>query len=227
MKIPVFIGVLAAVLSAASLSAQNSRSRGSDGGMFKTETLPKDEAERKILEALKQIGEDQRAGNMIVPEEDGRILRLLTETVGATNVVEIGTSVGYSGIWFCLALRKTGGKLTTFEIDPGRARQARENFARAGVHPSVTLIEGDAHQEVLRFKEPIDVLFLDADKQGYLDYLQKLLPQVRTGGLVIAHNMTEGMADPRFVKAITTDPNLETVFLNMSTSGIGVSVKKR
>jgi predicted O-methyltransferase YrrM len=80
---------------------------------------------------------------------------------------------------------------------------------------------------VLKHKEPVDVLFLDADKEGYLDYLQKLLPRLRPGGLVIAHNMTEGMADPKFVKAITSDPNLETVFLNMSTSGIGVSVKKR
>jgi predicted O-methyltransferase YrrM len=154
-------------------------------------------------------------------------LRVLTETVDAKHVVEIGTSVGYSGLWFCMALRKTQGKLTTYEIDPRRAEQARANFKQAGVEALVTLVEGDAHQEVLKLKEPIDILFLDADKEGYLDYLQKLLPRLRTGGLVIAHNMSQGMADPRFVKAITTDPNLETVFLNMATSGIGVSVKKR
>ena len=59
-----------------------------------------------------------------VPVSDGRVLRLLTEAVGAKTVVEIGTSTGYSGLWFCLALQKTGGKLTTFEIDSGRAATA-------------------------------------------------------------------------------------------------------
>jgi predicted O-methyltransferase YrrM len=74
---------------------------------------------------------------------------------------------------------------------------------------------------------PIDLVFLDADKTGYLDYLEKLLPAVRPGGLIVAHNMNEAHADPRYVKAITTDPNLESVFLNLETSGIGVTMKKR
>jgi caffeoyl-CoA O-methyltransferase len=147
--------------------------------------------------------------------------------MGAKHVVEIGTSIGYSGIWFCLALESTGGKLTTFEIDAQRAAMARKNFQRAGVEKRVTLIEGDAHQEVLKIKEPIDILFLDADKEGYLDYLQKLLPRVRPGGLIVAHNMNERQADPRYVKAITTNPELETVFLNAGADGIGVTMKKR
>jgi predicted O-methyltransferase YrrM len=164
---------------------------------------------------------------MTVPEQDGRILRLFTEAVNAKHVVEIGTSIGYSGTWFCLALQKTGGKLTTFEIDANRAAKARENFKRAGVDKLVTLVEGDAHQEVLKLKGEIDVLFLDADKEGYIDYLNKLLPQVRPGGLVIAHNIDERMADPRYLKAITSNPELETIYLNLETSGISVSLKKR
>ncbi|MBM3334299.1 O-methyltransferase, partial [Candidatus Sumerlaeota bacterium] len=170
---------------------------------------------------------NQSAGMMNVPIEDGRLLRLLTEAAGAKHVVEIGTSNGYSGIWFCLALQATGGKLTTHEIDARRAQLARENFKRAGVANLVTLVEGDAHEEVKKLKDPIDVLFLDADKEGYVDYLDKLLPLVRPGGLVIAHNMTARQADPRYVKAITTNPDLETLFLNMTGSGVGVSLKKR
>lgn len=198
------------------------------GGVdFTTQALAKDAAEQKILSVLAEIGKEQRSGNMLVPEEDGRILRLLTETNGAKHVAEVGTSVGYSGIWFCLALRKTGGKLTTFEIDPNRAAQARENFKRAGVDGLVTLIEGDAHANVVGINGPVDILFLDADKPGYIDYLEKLLPKVSPGGLIVAHNMNGRMADPRFVKAITTNPALETVFLNLATSGIGVSLKKR
>jgi len=88
-------------------------------------------------------------------------------------------------------------------------------------------VMGDAHEQVKRLKEPIDILFLDADKEGYFDYLTKLLPLIKPGGLVIAHNMTVRQADPRYVKAITSNPELETLFLNLESSGIGVTMKKR
>ncbi|MCX6909491.1 MAG: O-methyltransferase [Verrucomicrobia bacterium] len=198
------------------------------GGIaFTASTLPKNDTEKKILAVLADINANQRRGNMTVPEQDGRILRVLAESIGAKHVVEIGTSVGYSGVWFCLALRNTGGKLTTFDIDPDRSAKARENFKRVGVEQMVTMVLGDAHETVAKLKEPIDLLFLDADKEGYLDYLNKLLPLVRPGGLVVAHNMTQRMADPRYVKAITSNPALETLFINMETSGIAVSLKKR
>ncbi|MCL5742721.1 MAG: class I SAM-dependent methyltransferase [Acidobacteria bacterium] len=116
------------------------------------------------------------------------MLRLLTEVAGARAAVEIGTSTGYSGLWLLLALRSTGGRLTTFEIDPGRAAQARKHFAEAGVDQLVTVVEGDAHENVKQLKDPIDVLFLDADKEGYPDYLNRLLPLVRRGGLILADN---------------------------------------
>ena len=111
-----------------------------------------------------------------MPVEDARLLRLLTESINAKHVVELGTANGYSGIWFALALQTTGGKLTTFEIDPQRAQQARENFKRAGVDHLITQVEGDAHQEVTKLTGPIDLVFIDADKDGYVDYLNKLLP---------------------------------------------------
>ena len=163
-----------------------------------------------------------------VSPDDGRLLRLLTEAADAKHVVEIGTSNGYSGIWFCLALRSTGGRLTTHEIDAGRAALARQNFERAGVAEIATLVEGDAHEEVTKLEGPIDILFLDADKSGYIDYLQKLLPLLPSGGLVLAHNMQANMADPRYLEAITSNPELETIFLHKSLfGGIGVTMKKR
>ena len=154
-------------------------------------------------------------------------MRLLTESINAKRVVEIGTSTGESGIWFALALRKTDGHLYTHEIDPERAQVAEDNFKRAGVDGLITLILGDAHETVKQHAEPIDILFLDADKEGYIDYLDKLLPLVRPGGLIIAHNMNPRQADPDFVKAITTNPDLETAFLHMEGSGVGVTMKKR
>lgn len=210
---------------AASTPAWAQRSQ-SPRAVYEVKTLPKNDVEKRILEVIERVGRDQRAGNMIVPEEDGRLLRAWTEAVGAKNVVEIGTSVGYSGLWFCLALKGTGGKLTTFDIDERRAAMAKANFEAAGVADIVTIVLGDAHETVKDLKDPIDVLFLDADKSGYLDYLQKLLPLVRPGGIVIAHNMTPNMADRRFVEAITTNPELETVFLHMDGSGVSISVKK-
>jgi predicted O-methyltransferase YrrM len=186
------------------------------------------QAEARIMNVLTDMYERQRAGMMNAPPEDTRLLRILTESTGAKHVVEIGTSNGYSGIWFCLVLRTTGGKLTTFEIDPGRARLARENFKRAGVEDLVTLVEGDAHKEVTKLKEPIDVLFIDADKQGYFDYLRKLLPLVRPGGLILAHNTRDlGNQMQDYIRAVTTDPNLETVLLAHNDRGMGVTMKKR
>jgi len=184
--------------------------------------------EKRILNVLEEMLNDQYSAMLSVPPEDGRVLRLLTEATGARHVVEIGTSNGYASIWFCLALRTTGGKLTTFEIDARRASLARENFKRAGVDKLVTLIEGDAHEKVTTLKEPIDIVFIDADKDGYLDYLNKLLPLVRPGGLIMAHDTTDaGYQMEDYLEAITTNPELETVFLHEQTTGIGVTLKKR
>ncbi|HOD82334.1 MAG: putative O-methyltransferase [Planctomycetes bacterium ADurb.Bin126] len=193
--------------------------------------LPKDDAEKKILDVLDDMDRNQRRGMLNVPKEDGRLLRVLAESVGAKRVVEIGTSNGYSGIWFCLALRQTGGKLYTYEIDAGRAKLARENFKRAGVDELVTIIEGDAHKELPKLKDTVDsvdVVFLDADKDGYIDYLKTILPLVRPGGLILAHNVAQqaGSMKP-FLEAITSNKDLETLFVHMQAAGVSVSLKKR
>ena len=220
----------AGLLVVAALAQRTGRERRpgrEDAESFQRPPLARNEAEKKILSVLDDLHRNQRRGMMNIPVEDGRLLRVLTETIGAKHVVEIGTSNGYSGIWLCLALRTTGGKLTTYEIDARRAELARQNFKRAGVGKVVTLVEGDAHDEVTKLKEPIDLLFLDADKSGYIDYLNKLLPLVRPGGLIVAHNVNPRQADPKYLEAITTNPDLETIFLNMRAAGVGVTLKKR
>ena len=211
------VTVAAVLLLAAAIYAQQ-------GPSASPERPPqaKDEAEQKILDVAATVDKE-----MGVPEADGRLLRILTESIGAKHVVELGTSTGYSGLWFANALRKTGGKLTTFDIDPRRIKIAKENFKKAGVDDLITVVEGDAHEKVKELKDEIDLLFLDADKEGYLDYLNKLLPLVRPGGLVVAHNMNRPRPDPKFVEAITTNKDLDTVFLNMDAAGVSVSVKKR
>jgi predicted O-methyltransferase YrrM len=220
------LSLLIAVLSVAAVQAQL-RPAGAES-MFHARTLPFDETETRILNVLEDLDRNQRRGNMNVPVEDGRLLRLLAESMNAQHVVEIGTSNGYSGLWFLLALQKTGGHLTTFEIDRGRADLALANFERAGVRQHVTLVLGDAHEKVKELDDrPIDLLFLDADKQGYIDYLDKLLPKLRPGGLIVAHNMNTRQAHPPFVEAITENAALETLFVHMDGAGVSISMKKR
>lgn len=179
MKRRVFLLVLLAILFARpdfSVHAQSRAQRGSIAPATESPPLGKSTTEKQILAVLDDLDRNQRLRNLTVPAEDARLLRLLTESINAKHVVELGTANGYSGIWFALALQTTGGKLTTFEIDPQRVKQARENFKRAGVDHLITQVEGDAHQEVTKLTGPIDLVFIDADKDGYLDYLNKLLP---------------------------------------------------
>ena len=211
--------VFAVVLGAA---GQRRGSRGTAPESEQNPPLAKTESEKRILSTMNEV---VKAGELYanVPAVDGRMLRLLTETVNAKDVIEIGTSTGISGMWFCMALEKTGGKLTTFELDPGRAALARAHFKKAGIDRLVTLIEGDAHRNITKLKGPVDVVFIDAEKEGYVDYLNKMLPLVRPGGLILGHNIN---MVPDYVKAVTTNPDLETVFY-MEGNQLGVTLKKR
>lgn len=215
------ISAIAAVVVLVMVGCLTTRRTESESGGMRVQ-------ERRILDVLEEMPGDQYSAMLSVPPEDGEVLRLLTEAIDAKNVVEIGTSNGYASIWFCLALRSTGGKLTTFEIDAKRASLARENFKRAGVDKLVTIIVGNAHEKVKTLKGPIDIVFIDADKDGYLDYLNKLLPLVRPGGLIIAHDTTDVASQMHdYLDAVTTNPELETIFLHKQTTGIGVTLKKR
>ena len=197
------------------------------GGRPKVDSPPvaRDAKEKRALAALTEMTKGKWYLN--VTTREGRVLRQLVETKGAKRVVEIGTSNGYSTIWLALGVRAVGGKVFTHEIDPEKIKMARENFKKAGVDDLITIIKGDAHDTVKQHKEPIDVVFLDAEKKGYVDYLAKLLPLVRPGGLILGHDMHGRMPDPRYIKAITKNPALDTSFIMMESFGISMTVKKR
>jgi predicted O-methyltransferase YrrM len=187
--------------------------------------LAKNDAEKKALAALDEMTKGKWYLN--VTTREGRVLRQLTEMTGAKRVVEIGTSSGYSTLWLALGARAAGGKVFTHEIDPEKIKIAQENFKKAGLDDVITIIPGDAHETIKQHKEQVDLVFLDADKKGYIDYLQKILPVVRPGGVVIGHDMHGHMPDPRYIEAITKEPGLETSFLMMENFGMSVSLKKR
>lgn len=185
--------------------------------------LARDAFEGNVLKVLDDIDRNQRYLN--IDRDDGRLLRMHVESIGAKSVVELGTSTGYSALWMALGLKATGGRLTTYEIDAERAAAARANFKRAGLDDRIDVVLGDAHIEVKKQRGPIDIVFIDADKDGYILYLKALLPLVRAGGLIIADNMIRPAPDPAFVRAITSDPALDTVFLSTST-GMALTIKK-
>jgi len=187
--------------------------------------LAKNDKEKQALAALDEMAKGE--WHLNVTAREGRVLRQLTEAVGAKRVVEVGTSSGYSTIWLALGVRAAGGKVFTHEIDPEKIKLARENFKQAGVDDLITLIAGDAHETVKQHQEPIDVIFLDAEKKGYIDYLKKLLPLVRPGGLILGHDMHRPMPDPRYIEAVTKNPDLDTSFIMMESFGISMTIKKR
>ena len=151
-----------------------------------------------------------------VPRKDGEFLHLLVKATRARNVLEIGTSHGFSAIWMGLGLEETGGRLTTIEIDRERYELARRHVSQAGLSERVTLIKGDAHREVTKIEGSFDFVFLDADKEGQVDYFNKLYPKKLSPGAILAvHNairQAESMRD--YLKMIRSHPDFDTVIVS-------------
>jgi predicted O-methyltransferase YrrM len=175
---------------------------------------------------------DRRKGtwrDLNVPESDGRVLHELVLKHKFTRALEIGTSTGHSGIWIAWALAKTGGRLTTVEIDPGRHATAVANFKEAGLAAYVDARLGDAHTIVPALPGPFDFVFSDADKDWYTNYFVAVWPKVVPGGCFTAHNVSErfggrGISD--FVSHLSSVPDALTTFDTSSRSGISISCKR-
>ena len=164
-----------------------------------------------------------------VPESDGRILHDLVVKRKFTRALEIGTSTGHSGVWIAWALAKTGGKLITVEIDPGRHRTALANFKEAGLSAYIDARLGDAHQIVPALSGPFDFVFSDADKDWYKNYLVAVWPKVVPGGCFTAHNVAGwglGRGIREFLDHLKTLPDADTTMAKSSRAGISISCKR-
>ena len=162
-----------------------------------------------------------------VPYEDGKVLHDLVVRKGFKRGLEIGTSTGHSGIWIAWAMSKTGGRLTTIEIDEGRYRQAVANFEKAGVAPLVDARLADAHALVKELPGPFDFVFSDADKEWYTQYFKDLEGKMAPGGCFTAHNVLDGFAGiDAFLEYVRARPGYETTIERTSRSGISVSCAK-
>jgi predicted O-methyltransferase YrrM len=145
------------------------------------------------------------------------------------RALEIGTSTGHSGVWIGWALAKTGGMLTTVEIDPGRHRMAVANFKEAGLAPYIDARLGDAHRIVPALPGPYDFVFSDADKDWYKNYFVAVWPKVVRGGCFTAHNVSgrsvgHGIRD--FLAHVKALPDAETTIATSSNAGISITCRR-
>jgi predicted O-methyltransferase YrrM len=158
----------------------------------------------QILLDIARAGVEQ--GLPLVDAEVGALLRVLALAVGARRILEIGTAIGYSGIWLAGAL-PPDGMLITMEMDPERVRTARSNFERAGVANRVSVVAGDAQRMIAKVAGPFDVIFQDGAKELYVPLLERTVELLRPGGLLITDNVLwDGEVVPGFVPAPQRDP---------------------
>ncbi len=144
--------------------------------------------------ALKRtLRQSQRSGlpPISVSRAGGKLLYLLAKTVSAQRILEVGTLGGYSAIWLARAL-PPGGRLVSLEMEPAHAAVAKKNLAKAGLAKKAEVLTGSAlklMQEMVRSRRPLfDLVFIDADKEEYPDYLRLACRLVRKGGLIVADN---------------------------------------
>ena len=192
---------------------------------------------------LKDIAQAGRQSDLpLIDAEVGALLRVLATAVQARHILEIGTAIGYSGIWLAGAL-PPGGLLITMEAKPDRAKQARDNFARAGLADRANVMVGDSNLLLTKVSGPFDLIFQDGDKHQYSPQLDRLVDLLRPGGLLVTDNVLwSGEVIPGFVKAphkdaeetraiadynsrLSAHPGLLTAIVPMR-DGVSISVKR-
>jgi predicted O-methyltransferase YrrM len=199
---------------------------------------PEDEGLRYALSSAKQAGLPE----IQISPIQGKFLQLLAAACNARKILEIGSLGGYSGIWLARAL-PPGGRFITLEINPAHAEVVRGSFAKAGVSDRAEIRVGKALDLLpqLEGEAPFDLVFIDADKQPYPQYLEWALRLTRPGSIIVADNCIRGgrgFGDPldegsagvvEYNRRIASDPHLNSLDLAMDddyTDGFAISVVK-
>jgi predicted O-methyltransferase YrrM len=159
--------------------------------------VPKDEAVQAVIDEVDKACRE-RTIFMIGPEKAVRLAELVREKK-PERIVECGAAIGYSGLWIARELKALGkGKLITIEIDPQRAKEAEENFRKAGVADFIEIKVGDARQIAKELEGPIDFLFLDHNFSNYHPTFLAIEDKLADGAMIVADNAGVGaqaMAD--------------------------------
>jgi predicted O-methyltransferase YrrM len=162
------------------------------------------QAHDAVLDEVARTGEAQ--GLPLVDAEVGALLRVLALSIGARRILEIGTCIGYSGMWLAGAL-PADGMLITMEKDPARAALAKAHFERAGLAGRVSIMQGDAQLKIVKVAGPFDLIFQDGHKPFYNTLLDPLVRLLRPGGLLVTDNVLwDGEVVPGFVPTPHKNP---------------------
>jgi predicted O-methyltransferase YrrM len=159
------------------------------------------------LEAALQASVDAGMPAIAVSPNQGKLLMLMAQMLGARRILEIGTLGGYSTIWLARGLAE-GGRLITLEADPVHAGVARSNIARAGLGDVVEVRVGKALDTLPLLEGPFDFVFIDADKVNYPGYLTWAVALSRSGTLILADNIVRKGA---VIEADSSDINVQGV----------------
>jgi len=151
--------------------------------------------EQSMLEKLRQINVAPEDRMLAITKETGELLNMILRLKNAKNMLEVGTSTGYSTIWCAEAIYEQSGKIITIEQNPNKIKRAKENFQKAGIADAIIIKEGLAIQ-ILRelnlqkeYKDFFDFVLIDADKENVIEYFDLILPMVSAGGVIITDNM--------------------------------------
>jgi caffeoyl-CoA O-methyltransferase len=189
----------------------------------------------QLLERMEEYAETNNVP--IIGPLVGRLLYNLARASQSKKVLEIGTAIGYSGIWLARAIAPVGGNLTTIDMSPERVKIAQKNIAEAGLGRSVKVIEGNALEVLPTLKDEYDFIFLDSDKDVYPDAFKLSIPLLRKGGLFVADNALWGgdvakggkskdtQSMIKFNKMVTETRGMSTVIVPLR-DGVLVSLKE-
>lgn len=142
---------------------------------------------KRLLNELEIFGQENR-GYHNIPPETGEFFYILAKISRAKNILEVGTSNGYSSIWLGEAARQNKGKITTIEISEHKVKMAAENFKRAKLDKIIKIIRGDALEEIPKLNDKFDFLFLDAIKEDYINYFKLAYPKLAKNAVIVADN---------------------------------------
>ncbi len=179
----------------------------------------------RIISRLNREANRERSGRVKVPPdqemlaityETGVFFSVLLKAIEARRILEVGTSVGFSTLWFAEAIGKHhGARIITIEMNPQKIEQALKNFKEARVDKMIEIKRGIALELLHRVKGKFDFVFLDADKENIIRYFDIVLPMVRTGGVIAADNMLyPGHFQPamkKYARHVRTKPNTQSV----------------
>jgi len=164
----------------------------------------------------------QRTRNL--ERESGRFLHLLVKATGARDILEIGSSNGVSTLWLASAAQETGGRVTGTELIPERAAEANANLAAAGLDAVATVVAGKAQATVASLPGPFDLVFIDAEKDDYVDHVLAVIDKVRPGGVILADNVvSHDIAE--YQTLLRSRDDVETVTLPLGR-GLELTVKR-